>query len=223
MKNEILSTILLAGMFIFLFGIAEMLYHKYKIRAGLTRQIVHIGTGFLCILFPFMLHDHWFVLLLCGGFAICLFLSIQFNFLRSINAIDRVSYGSLLYPLAVYGCYLAYNYFHNVLFFYLPVLTLGICDPLAAIFGKRWPYGKFHISHDTKTVTGSLAFFTSSLVLTIILFYFFSPVRAPLTSLLLKSLLIAVPATFAEALSIKGIDNIAIPLSVVLMLTLVHD
>jgi phytol kinase len=223
MKREILNTILLAGMFISLFGIAEILYYKCKMKAGVTRQIVHIGTGLLCILFPVMLHDHWFVLVLCGSFAICLFLSLQLNFLRSINAIDRISYGSLLYPLAVYGCYIAYDYFDDLLFFYLPVLTLGISDPLAAIFGKQWPYGKFHINHDTKTVTGSSAFFLSSLVLAITLFYFFSPGHNSISRLLSISLLIAVSATFSEAVSIKGLDNITVPLCVVLILTLVHD
>jgi phytol kinase len=222
MKKEIVNTILLAGMFTFLFVIAEVLYYKCKVKAGVTRQIVHIGTGLLCILFPFMLHDHWFVLLLCGSFAICLFLSLQFNFLHSINAIDRISYGSLLYPLAVYGCYLAYNYFHSPLSFYLPVLTLGICDPIAAIFGKQWPYGKFHISHDTKTVTGSVAFFLSSLVLALILLHIFSPVHVPTDSLLPISLLIAASATVTEACSIKGLDNITIPLCVLLIVTLVH-
>jgi phytol kinase len=223
MKKEIFNTILLAGMFIFLFGIAETLYYRYKIRAGVTRQIVHIGTGLLCMLFPIMLHDHWLVLLLCGSFAICLFLSLQFHFLRSINAIDRISYGTLLYPLSVYGCYLAYNYFHNPLFFYLPVLTLGICDPIAAIFGKQWPYGEFHIGHDTKTVTGSLAFFLSSFVLTVIVSGFFSPVHSSINSLLPVSILIAILATLTEAFSIKGLDNITIPLCVVLVLTLMHD
>ena len=223
MSKEIINTILLAGMFLSLFAIAEMLYHKLKVKAGHTRQIVHIGTGLLCMLFPLMLGNHWFVLLLCGAFAIALFLSLEFNLLRSINAIDRFSYGSLLYPIAVYGCYLVYNYFqNNLLLFYLPLLTMAICDPVAAIFGKQWPYGKFHIRQHTKTVMGSSAFFFSSVILTITLFYFFSAGNFYINSVLPMALLIAGLTTLAEAYSINGLDNIAIPLCVVLVLTLVH-
>ncbi len=224
MSKEIINTILLAGLFLFLFGLAELLYHLFKMKADITRRIVHIGTGLLTMLFPLMLRNHWFVLLLCASFALILLLSLRFNLLHSINAIDRISYGTLLYPVAVYGCYLAYNYFHNnVLFFYLPVLTMAICDPLAAFFGKRWPWGKFYIKRDTKTVLGSSAFFLSSIVLTIVLFYFFSPANFHINSVLSIAILVAAAATATEALSTKGLDNITIPASVVLILTLVHD
>jgi len=224
MSKEIINTILLAGLFLFLFGIAELLYHLFKIKTDITRKIVHIGTGFLTMLFPLMLRSHWYVLLLCASFALILLLSLQFNLLPSINAIDRISYGTLLYPVAVYGCYLAYNYFHNkVLFFYLPVLTMAICDPLAAFFGKRWPYGRFDINHDTKTVMGSAAFFFSSIALTIMSFYFFSSGNFYLDRVLTIAILVAAAATATEALSTKGLDNITIPASVVLILTLVHD
>jgi dolichol kinase len=224
MTKEIINSVLLAGLFLSLFGIAEILYHKLKIKADDTRKIVHIGTGLLTILFPLMLGNHWFVLLLCVSFALILFLSLKFNLLPSINAIDRISYGSLWYPVAVYTCYLAYNYFHNnLLFFYLPVLTMAICDPVAAFFGKRWPYGKFHIKQDTKTVMGSAAFFFASVILTIVLFYLFSSGNFRISNTLLIALLIAAATTVTEALSTKGLDNITIPVCVVLILTLVHD
>lgn len=224
MSKEITNTMLLAGMFLFLFGLAEMLYHSLKIKAEVTRKIVHIGTGLLTMLFPVMLRNHWFVLLLCASFAIILLLSLQFNLLPSINAINRISYGSLLYPVAVYGCYRAYNYFHNnLIFFYLPVLTMAICDPAAAFFGKRWPFGTFRVNHDTKTIMGSSAFFLSSVGLTLILFYFFSPGNFVIRSTLPIALLVAAATTAAEALSTKGWDNVTIPVSAVLILTLIHD
>ncbi len=224
MSKEIINTALLAGLFLSLFAMAEMLYHKLKIKAEGTRKIVHIGTGIVTMLFPLMLRNHWFVLLLCASFALILFLSLKFNLLPSINAINRISYGSLLYPVAVYGCYLAYNYFHsNLLFFYLPILTMAISDPVAALVGKRWPYGIFHIRQDTKTVMGSAAFFFSSVVLTIILFYFFSSGNFHIKSGLLIAILIASATTITEALSTKGLDNITIPFCTVLVLTLVYD
>ncbi len=224
MNKEIINAILLAGLFLFLFAIAEILYHKLKMKADDTRKIVHIGTGLLTMLFPLMLSNHWFVLLLCGSFALILLISLKFNLLPSINAIDRVSYGSLWYPVAVYCCYLAYNYFHNnLIFFYLPVLTMAICDPVAALLGKRWPYGKFYIKHDTKTVMGSSAFFCVSTILTILLFYFFSSGNFRINSVLLIALLVATATTVTEALSTKGLDNITIPVCVVLILTLMHD
>jgi dolichol kinase len=65
---------------------------------------------------------------------------------------------------------------------------------------------------------GSLAFFISSVAVTLILFYFLSTKN--LNDVLPVTLLIAATSSVTEVLSVKGIDNITIPASVVLILTL---
>ena len=223
MNRELINIALLAGMFLLLFCFTEILFYKFKIKADNTRKIVHIGTGLITIFFPLMLHSQWSVLFLCSSFALILFFSITYHFLPSINAIARVSYGSLLYPLAVYISFLFYNYFNkNLVFFYLPVLTMAVCDPIAAHIGKRWPSGKFTIMHSTKTITGSAAFFISSVFITITLSFFLKE-KTTINHLIFLSLSIAIVATFAEAMSSKGFDNITIPISVLLVLILFYD
>ncbi|MGI8583238.1 MAG: hypothetical protein ACR2KX_13630 [Chitinophagaceae bacterium] len=219
MSKEIINTGILVALFLLLFMLSEFLYHKLKVKADLTRKIVHIGTGIITLLFPLMLANHWLVLFLCASFALILILSLKFNFLKSINAIDRISYGSILYPVAVYGCYLAYDYFgKELIFFYLPVLTLAICDPVAAFIGKHFPYGIIQIGNDRKTVVGFLVFFISSVAVTLFLFYFLPPQN--FSNVLLITFLIAAISSITELFSVKGIDNITIPASVLLVLTL---
>jgi len=218
MNNEYINTALLAILFLMLFGIAELLYYKFNVKADTTRKVVHLGTGLLCLLFPSMLHSHWFVFFLCGSFAVILYASLKLNLLKSINAIDRVSYGSLLYPLIVYICFLIYNYFNNYIYFYLPLLIMSICDPIAAVIGKRWPYGKFYIRKDNKTIMGSAAFFISSSIITLILIYFLLPNNDKF----LIAFSVALAATLAEALFVKGFDNFTIPLSVIMILIVLH-
>ncbi len=221
MSKEIYHTAILAALFLLLFITAEFLYHKLKIQADFTRKIVHFCTGIITMLFPVMLNNHWLVLLLCAGFALLLIISIKFSLLKSIHAISRFSYGSILYPVAVYFCYLAYDYFDkNLLFFYLPVLTLAVCDPVAALVGKRWCYGSFRIAKDNKTIMGSLAFFISSIVVTSILLYLLS--TKTFNNFLPLIFIIAAASTVVEAVSVKGIDNITIPASVVLILILLR-
>jgi phytol kinase len=219
MNKDILNTGILSLSFLVLFGIAEILYHKFKVKAELTRKLVHFVTGILTLLFPILLDNHWLVLLLCGSFALILALSLKFGLIKSINAIDRESHGSISYPISVYGCYLAYNHYDNqLLFFYLPILTLAICDPLAALFGKRFPLGKFKIGNDTKTIVGCSAFFISSLILTITLLFLLSPDNFNLSHALIASLTIAAIATTTEAISGRGLDNITIPAIVLVTL-----
>lgn len=219
MNNAIGNTTLLAACFLLLFGLAEILYHKFAVRVEYTRKIVHLGTGLLTLLFPLLLDNHWLVLFLCASFLLILIASIKLGILRSINAIDRISYGSISYPIAVYGCYLAYNYFNNnLVFFYLPILVLAICDPLAALIGKKIPIGKFKIIKDTKTMVGTGSFFISSFILSLVILYSFD--AAYKTSSILLAVTIAAFTSAVEAISIKGLDNITIPVTVISILIL---
>lgn len=225
MDKEILNTAILASAFLALFALAELLYHRFNVRAELTRKLVHFGTGLLTLLFPLMLNNHWAVLFLCVSFAIILITSLRFNFLKSINAIDRKSHGSITYPLSVFCTYCFYewsfswppHYGNPLLAFYLPVLILAICDPVAALFGKRWPLGKFRLGGETKSLMGSSMFALSAFGLSCILMAL-TYASDNLLHLLLAAFIIAIITSVAEGLSKKGLDNLFIPFSAMLCL-----
>lgn len=219
MSRDLLNTLILAGLFLSLFGVAEFLYHRLKVKSEYTRKLVHIGTGLLTLLFPIMLGNHWLVLFLCASFAVILILSLKFDLLKSINAIERVSIGSISYPISVYGCYLAFDHFdQRYAFFYLPVLILAICDPVAALCGKRWPIGKYSIGNENKTIVGSLAFVISAVVIIILLPNVFQRLTYQPVSLLQILIYVPLIAAISEALSRKGSDNLSIPASVLITL-----
>lgn len=221
MKQDIINTLILACSFLALFGIAEWIYHTFKVKAEYTRKLVHCGTGFLTLLFPILLNNHWLVLFLCGSFAYILILSLKYNLLKSINAIDRKSYGSISYPLAVYISYLAYDWYkleynsfgNSYIMFYLPVLILAICDPIAALTGKRWQYGKYKIGTETKTLIGSGMFFLSAFMLSSVLLVVLNHSGTYPIATIISALIVAFITTITEALSKKGLDNLFIPLS----------
>lgn len=223
MSGDILNSIILASSFFTLFGVAEVLYHFLKVKVELTRKFVHIGTGFLSLLFPLMLGSHWPVLFLCAGFGVILILSLKFNLLKSINAIDRESMGSLCYPVSVYFCYVAYEHYNHIyVFFYLPILILAISDPIAALTGKKWPLGKYKINKDNKTLMGSSMFFLSSFLICII---YFGYARKDNTSspfeysfIFICSLIIGIVSSIAEAFSRRGYDNLTVPASVLFVM-----
>ncbi len=217
--GNLTNTIILASSFLLLFAVAEVLYHRLHIRVELTRKLVHIVTGLLTLLFPLMLDNQWLVLLLCSSFAMILVVSLRYSLLKSINAIDRESVGSLAYPIAVYGCYLAYEYTgKNYLFYYLPILTLAVCDPIAALTGKRWPLGKYKVGRDSKTLMGSSMFFVSACILAYFLIGAFTDKDQ--LSVAGSSLAIGAIGTLTEAFSRRGLDNVTIPGAVLIMLFL---
>ncbi len=215
MEKNMMYTLIMAGCYLVLFAVGELLYHVFKVKVEFTRKLVHAGTGLLALLFPFLLHNHWWVFLLCASFGLLLLCSRHFGLLPSINAIDRKSVGSLAYPVAVYGSFLAYSYHgEQLIYYYLPILILAISDPLAALSGKRWPFIPYRIMGATKTVTGSIVFFVSALLVVFVIWRFVHPDQMQRGSLL-ALIYIAFLATVAEALSRDGYDNGTIPLAVI--------
>ena len=217
MSEDLVYALILAGSFLTLFGIAEILYHFLKVQAEYTRKLVHIGTGLLTLLFPLLLSNHWWVLVLCTSFALILILSLRFSLLKSINAIDRESVGSLAYPVSVYCCFLAYVHYNELAFFYIPVLVLAISDPIAALMGKRWPWGKFSLGKNHKSLMGTGMFFASSLLVMVTIFWIQGTALSSF-KLVFELLIMAAVSAFVEALSGRGIDNLTIPLSLLLCL-----
>lgn len=216
--KEIIPPLILACCFLALFGLAESLYRFGKVRAEWTRKIVHMGTGLLTLLFPVVLISHWQVLFLCASFLVILLASLKFGWLPSINAIDRFSYGSILFPVIVYALFLVFQMAdRGLIVFYLPILVLAICDPVAALVGKRFPFGKYQVMGGGKSAAGSLAFFASALLVTAVTVSTFNDVHSGM----LLVVLVPAVATISEALGVKGMDNFTIPASVVLTLCLI--
>jgi phytol kinase len=208
MNTNILNTIILGAAFLLLFGLAELIYHNTKAKVELTRKLVHVGSGLIALLFPVMLSNHWCVLFLSTSFLIILALSSKYKMLQSINGISRYSVGSLAFPIAIYLCYLAFAYYESRILFYLPILILAICDPLAALVGKRWPLGKYSTTKESKTLMGSAAFFVSAVLVVLLLMYLLNDNTH---YQILVALFIALVAAFTEAVSKNGYDNINVP------------
>lgn len=223
MRDGIWHLVLMAGAFLGLFLLAEVLYRRRAVNAESTRKLVHVGTGLLALLFPVVFTNHWQVLLLCGLFALLLMLSIRHGLLPSINAIRRESYGSLGYPVAVYGCFLAFSYFDNqYVYYYLPILILAICDPFAAFIGRKTRYKPYRVGSGMKTVGGSLAFFLSAILVTAGVFLYLKnfPGIWRFTTI---AVVVAAFAALAEAGSKKGFDNMTIPAAVLLGLVIIEQ
>ena len=213
--TQISTLLLLSAGFLVLFLIGEVLYHRYKVRAEYTRKFAHITVGLLALSFPYYLSSHWQVLILSSIFLIILLLAKRFKMLQHIHAVKRRTYGSYLYPPTVYGCFLLGSYKDFTLYFYIPILVMAVSDPVAALTGSKW--GKKITGKEfSKTFLGSLMFFLSAIIATLILIVDtteYSPLN-----ILFISFLVGAVGMFAEVISYKGWDNFTIPLAVVILM-----
>ncbi len=216
MNQNLINTIILAGVFLVLFATAEWLYHVKKVHPELTRKYVHLSTGLLTMLFPPLIENHWLVMLLCASFLLILIISQIFNLLPSINGVKRLTRGSFLFPIVVYICYLVYQYYDQHSFYYLPILVLAFADPAAALAGKKYRWKPYVILGHTKTVAGSLAFIFVAFLISFALLILQQ--KTGVSVAIITAISVALVSVFAEAFSHNGWDNFTIPMSALLVL-----
>lgn len=219
----ILPIFLYSSVFLALFAVAELLYLKAGIAAEHTRKIVHAGTGLLTLGFPVYFTSSWQVIIICILFLFVLAISKKTNMLRSINAVNRKTAGSILYPVIVIFVFLFYRYMNaeneqGYLNFYLPVLIMALCDPVAAIAGNM--YKQRFGANPGKTLAGTLAFITLAFVISVGLM--FGLTNWSLLFILGWSILIALLTGITERLTDKGWDNFTVPLAAMALLYLMN-
>ena len=225
MTGALFRLLLLAGLFLLLFAVAEWLHRKQNMAAEHSRKLVHAGTGLLTLLFPLWLQQGWQVALLCGSFLILLFVSKRFRFLNSIHGVQRPTHGSLLYPVIVAIVFYYYLYskdhyrtFEPHYYFYMPVLVMALADPAAALAGRQYQRKKG--TAPGKTHVGSFIFFCVALLVCFALIILFKQAVLSLLFFLLLVSCLSLAATGAEACSRRGWDNFLIPLVLLIVQTL---
>ena len=224
MGNQIALTIIFLTAFSLLLIFNELIYRRLNLKGEITRKFAHFTATLSTITFPYLFDSHWYVLALAVIFFLLLFVSRNNTFLRSIHDIKRISIGSYLLPVAIYLTFLISQMLDNMFLFILPILVLAICDPVASILGINLQQYNQRIRILTwqleKTWLGSLSFFISCFLISIIALYF-NQLQFDLKIFWL-SLVIALTGTLAELFSYKGSDNLFIPMSVLLVLVLLQ-
>ncbi len=201
-----------------IFVLAESIRRRFNIKTEATRKFAHVSTGAVTLFFPYLFTSHISVLILSTGFLILLIFSQQFNFLNSINNIQRKSFGSIAYPVVIYVCFYFYSQKNDLIYYFIPLLIFIICDPLAAFVGLETKWFPYRIWKDSKTVAGSLAFLIASFLITFFLLTYLQ--RTEISYAIFISGIMALVTTFAEAASPLGLDNLFVPLSSLLTLEL---
>lgn len=209
--TDLIYILIFSAAFLMVFVSNEIIYKVFKINAEYTRKSVHILSGLVTMFLPLVFTTIFPVLILSVEFVLLLIISIKFDFFKCINNVERKTWGSFLFPVSVLVTFYFSIKYNDKAFFYLPMLIMSLSDPLAAISGKI-----FTKKSDKKTLTGSLFFAVSSFLISIILnnvFYDFQ-----IFKLILLSLIISISTTFVERISNKGIDNLSIPITVIVIL-----
>lgn len=190
---------------------AEFLSRKKGIHAELSRKLVHILVGTFAAFWPFFLSWKQ-IQVLSIVFLVGMAVSVKLHLFRSIHSVERSAHGEML---AVAVILLLSFITTSDWVFAAAMLHLALADGFAAIVGVLWgDDNRYKVFGHTRSLAGSLTFFFISMIIMIFYVVYSGAQYSSVTVLWLP-----VMATIAENLSIKGTDNIVIPLLVTLVLT----
>lgn len=218
MDSQVTSSVIFLGSFLILVIITQLLYSFFKVQSGKSRKFIHVTGGLLALTLPLYIHSHWYVLLLCLISFSLLAVTYFKKLLPSIHQVNRVSVGSILFPLPIYVCFLFASKTNNMLLYYLPVSLLTFADTMAEVGGSKWGHNSISLFNKQKTLLGSLCFGLTALLLSAIFVGVIFKLEVAQPTIII--LLITLTTTVAEMITLKGYDNLSVPLSALLILKL---
>jgi dolichol kinase len=139
--------------------------------------------------------------------------SYQFGIFGSIHNVKRRTSGELWYPVGI-GLSAAATV--QPWIFTVAILHLSLADGFAAIIGKRYGIMHYRIGEHTRSMIGSLAFLIISYALCMVAFV---ALRSELPGASLAVFAVTpFLATSVESISRHGLDNLLVPLAVIISL-----
>lgn len=214
--NEIMVNMLacLLGIGIILIS-AEILWRYKHVPIELSRKFVHMSVGAFVAYWPWVL-TWWQIRAIAVAFVVGVVISKHFKLFKAIHNVNRTNIGEIAFAV---GILLATFIAKTPWQFTLAVLLMAIADGLAALVGSRYikvAGQRYRIFGCDKTWAGSLTFFaTSCLIIWGVTYFLVSPAAADL--MYAAIIPIALILTVIEACSSYGVDNISVPLTVILL------
>lgn len=193
--------------------LSEWLWRSKRLRGELGRKFIHITVGSFVAFWPFYMSFHY-IELLSIAFLIVVLGSRYFNVFKAIHAIDRRSWGDMLFAVGV-GLSAALT--QSPWIFAAAILHLSLADGLAAVIGTH--FGKdnqYTVLGHTKSWAGTATFFILSVCILIL-----ATGLGTTTGQVNFMLLVWLPAaaTVVENFGAFGLDNVLVPLLIVAALS----
>jgi phytol kinase len=212
--HDLRGAAIIAGAFLTLLVIAEVWIRTGTAKPEWTRKLVHLGGGVIGLALPFLIDSALVVFILTASLSSLFLLGEKTGLMKSLHGVERKSRGSEYYPLAIF---LVFVLVGDKPWLYLSaVLVLALADAFAAIIGSKYGVLRYEVEDEFKSVEGSLVFFFVAFMAVHLPMLLMTDLPRPVC--VLSALLVAMLVTLFEAISLRGTDNLFVPVAVVFVL-----
>lgn len=210
--------IIICTLYIFtIIGLAELLRKKRGYSSDFTRKVIHIGVGMMSWVLIFLFTSPWPFIIMCGLFAVLLYLDFRFGFFPAMASKDKNNMGTVYFPIAAGAAVYVFWSQPPLMVAALMPLTWG--DGLAPVVGRAYGKRPYYVANHKRTLEGSMGFFVFGLLFTwLALWVMPEPPHITPLAAVLPALVVTIATTLVEAVSIRGIDNLTITAVALLIL-----
>jgi len=209
----------LGAMLIVLFLSGKITSH-FGLNPELKRKIVHVLTGLVSLTFPWLFSSALPVIIMIGCSLITM-AALRSPWLKShsvstvLHDVQRKSFGEF-YLLISVGLLFTLSFGREAVLYVLPLAIIALSDTASALIGTRYGRKHFAISDGQKSIEGGVAFFTVTLLVSLIVLMLLTD--APDINIIALSVLLAGFTTAIESDSWQGLDNIFVPVGAHILL-----
>ena len=204
---------IIAGLFGVVLVVAEI-WARSGGKPEHTRKLVHLGGSAIGVFLPLLVQSWPVALALTGSLSLLFLVTSKGKWLRSVGGVERSSRGSEYYPLAVFLVFvLAGDEYWRYL---ASLLVLGVADAFAALIGGEYGRIRYAVEDEKKSLEGSLVFLVVAYLAIQLPMLLLTQLPAP--TIVLSSLLVALVVTGFEAVSLRGADNLFVPIATCVIL-----
>lgn len=195
----------------------EVLWRQKLVHGENARKMIHISVGTFVAFWPYFMNWRQ-IQLLSLALLVVVLVSRQKQLFHAVHGVSRRTWGEVFFPI---GIGLSALLAPAPIIFTAAILHLSLADGLAAVVGVRFGMlRKYKVGRYIKTVLGTLTFlFISSGIILGTLIFSSGHVDWPLWPLLVW---LPLAATLTENLAVGGLDNLAVPVLIILVLQFAH-
>ena len=181
-----------------------------------SRKFIHIMLGNWWFIAMYFFSNVWFAMFVPVTFIIINYISYKQNLIKVMERDEQDGLGTVYYAVALLILVIvSFGIYKEPLLGLISNLVMAYGDGFAAIFGKIIKSKEYKIGETKKSVAGSITMFIVTIL--IITLYLIFKYNMQFEKLLIISVILSFIVTIIEAISTKGIDNISVPICVLII------
>ena len=213
--------IVVSYLYIILVIIGAKIFEKKGNEA--SRKFIHIMLGNWWFIAMYFFTNVWFAAFVPATFIIINYLSFKKNIIKVMERDEQDGFGTVYYAVSLLILVIvSFGIYDMPSLGLIPNLVMAYGDGLAALVGKNIKSKKYKLGDSKKSFAGSLTMFAIATLLIGGYLAFWHPgvyLATPHWSLV--TAMIGFVITAIEAISVKGTDNITVPLGTLCLLLLI--